>query len=135
MHQLLPLIEQMHQRPRNMLQQSPISFRSTDIRVLNIGYTPPHFFWKVLTKTATFFDFQLYHFSCFLLKMKFQQLNLMLNGFQGLRACKALNCIWLVIALTKMILPKFVAVAPPNRVDAPTSKKYVTVQPDFFQIR
>ena len=68
-----------------------------------------------------------------------------MNAFQGLKKLqktlrkklKALYHVWIAIALTKIFLFslfKFVAVVAPDRTDEPTSKKYVTVKPNLFQV-
>ena len=68
----------------------------------------------------------------------------MLNDFQGfsklqktmLKKVKALNCICLVTTLTKILfwLFTFAVMEFPKRVDAPTCKKYVTAQHNYFQM-
>ena len=52
----------MHRLPRNMLQRSPISFISSNIRILNIGVTPPYLVLKSLTKTTIFFRLSTFQF-------------------------------------------------------------------------
>ena len=50
------LIKRMHQLPRNMLQQSPISLKFTKVRVLNFGCTQPYLFLKGTNENHKFFQ-------------------------------------------------------------------------------
>ena len=116
----------MHQLPRNMSQHSPIPFRCAKIRVLNIGGTPPYLPLKSTNKKAQYFlslrVFQNYkkkyvsknyrHSTVFILKRHLEKSSLF----------------WFSMF-------KFVVIAARKRMDAPTSKKYVTAQPNFSHMQ
>ena len=57
-----------HQLLRNMLQQSPIYFKYTKVRVLNFGGTPPYLLLKSTNENHKFFPFS--NFQLLLLNFK-----------------------------------------------------------------
>ena len=134
----------MDQRPKNKVQQIPICFRYT--RVLNFEGTSRELLLKATNKNHTFSLFLNFGFFLlnFILNTKLQLLRFMLNTFQGLsnlqkRSVKALHRICLAKALTTIFrflfsLFTLVTVPAPNWADAPTSKKYVIVQYNPYQM-
>ena len=85
------LIKQMHRLPRKMLQQNPISFRQTKMRVLNIWRTLPYSLLKSTNKNHNFFStFKLqitFRFLFLNIYRKYKPLTAktLLRAFQGLK--------------------------------------------------